>query len=136
MDLAEDEDFLVEVPVDGIGVVDEVPQDFGVVRGGHDDVGSKRPPALTPLPPRTVLHMHRTLSKALKQATDDGLIPHNGASPVKPPHSTIAGAQTLYGAQDIRNMLLEIITPWSLATSRNIKAVPTDVSPVTVPTRV
>src|SRR5829696_9047008 len=50
MDLAEDEDFLVEVPVDGIGVVDEVPQDFGVVRGGHDDVGSKRPPALTPYP--------------------------------------------------------------------------------------
>jgi hypothetical protein len=75
-------------------------------------------------------------AKHSSRPTDDGLIPHNAASPVKPPHSTIAGAQTLYGAQDIRNMLLEIITPWSLATSRNIKAVPTDVSPVTVPTRV
>jgi integrase len=29
------------------------------------------------LAPRTVLHVHRTLSKALKQATDDGLIPRN-----------------------------------------------------------
>jgi integrase len=27
------------------------------------------------LAPRSVLHIHRTLSKALKQATDDGLIP-------------------------------------------------------------
>ena len=27
------------------------------------------------LAPRTVLHIHRTLSRALKQATDDGLIP-------------------------------------------------------------
>src|SRR5215211_1477356 len=36
MDIAEDEDFLVEVPVDGIGVVDEVPQDLRVVCGGHD----------------------------------------------------------------------------------------------------
>jgi integrase len=37
------------------------------------------------LAPRTVLHIHRTLSKALKQATDDGLIPRNAAAPVKPP---------------------------------------------------
>jgi len=37
------------------------------------------------LAPRTVLHIHRTLSKALKQATDDGFIPRNAASPVKPP---------------------------------------------------
>ncbi len=37
------------------------------------------------LAPRTVLHIHRTLSKALKQATDDGLIPRNGAGMVKPP---------------------------------------------------
>jgi integrase len=37
------------------------------------------------LAPRTVLHIHRTLSKALKQATDDGLIPRNAARPVKPP---------------------------------------------------
>jgi hypothetical protein len=29
------------------------------------------------LAPRTVLHIHRTLSKALKQAADDGLIPRN-----------------------------------------------------------
>jgi integrase len=37
------------------------------------------------LAPRTVLHIHRTLSKALKQAHDDGLIPRNVAGPVKPP---------------------------------------------------
>jgi len=37
------------------------------------------------LAPRTVLHIHRTLSKALKQATEDGLIPRNAAGPVKPP---------------------------------------------------
>ncbi len=37
------------------------------------------------LSPRSVLHIHRTLSKALKQATDDGLIPRNAASSVKPP---------------------------------------------------
>jgi integrase len=37
------------------------------------------------LAPRTVLHIHRTLSKALKQATEDGLIPRNAAAPVKPP---------------------------------------------------
>jgi integrase len=37
------------------------------------------------LAPRSVLHIHRTLSKALKQATDDGLIPRNVASLVKPP---------------------------------------------------
>ena len=78
--------------------MDEVPQDFGVVRGGHDDVESKSPPALTPLPPRTVLHTHRTLSKALKQATDDGLIPHNAASPIKPPRS---------GREEIRPLDLE-----------------------------
>jgi integrase len=38
------------------------------------------------LSPRTVLHIHRALSKALKQATDDdGLIPRNAAAAVKPP---------------------------------------------------
>jgi len=37
------------------------------------------------LAPRSVLHIHRTLSKALKQATDEGLIPRNAASSVKPP---------------------------------------------------
>src|SRR5215217_8550567 len=37
------------------------------------------------LAPRSVLHIHRTLSKALKQATDDGLIPRNAAALVKPP---------------------------------------------------
>ena len=37
------------------------------------------------LAPRSVLHIHRTLSKALKQATDDGLIPRNVAASVKPP---------------------------------------------------
>jgi integrase len=37
------------------------------------------------LAPRSVLHIHRTLSKALKQATGDGLIPRNAAAFVKPP---------------------------------------------------
>ena len=37
------------------------------------------------LAPRSVLHIHRTLSKSLKQATDDGLIPRNAARSVKPP---------------------------------------------------
>jgi integrase len=37
------------------------------------------------LAPRTVLHIHRTLSKALKQAVMDGLIPRNAAAAVKPP---------------------------------------------------
>src|SRR5829696_2692337 len=39
------------------------------------------------LSPRSVLHIHRTLSKALKQATDDGLIPRNVTEAVKPPQS-------------------------------------------------
>ncbi len=34
---------------------------------------------------RSVLHLHRTLSKALKQAVADGLIPRNAAASVKPP---------------------------------------------------
>ena len=33
------------------------------------------------------MHLHRTLSKALKQDTDDSLIPRNGTAPVKPPRS-------------------------------------------------
>jgi integrase len=37
------------------------------------------------LAPGSVLHIHRALSKALKQATDDGLIPRNVAGLVKPP---------------------------------------------------
>src|SRR3712207_6229761 len=35
--LAEDDDLLLGVPVEGVGVVDEVAQDLGVVRGGHDE---------------------------------------------------------------------------------------------------
>ena len=34
---------------------------------------------------QSVLHIHRVLSKALKQARDDGLVPRNAAAPVKPP---------------------------------------------------
>jgi integrase len=34
---------------------------------------------------RSVLHIHRILSKALKQAVMNGLIPRNAAAPVKPP---------------------------------------------------
>jgi integrase len=37
------------------------------------------------LAPRTVQYVHRTLSKALKQAVNDGLIPRNAAASVKPP---------------------------------------------------
>jgi integrase len=37
------------------------------------------------LAPRTVLHIHRAFSKALKQAVADGLIPRSPAAPVKPP---------------------------------------------------
>jgi integrase len=37
------------------------------------------------LAPRSVLHLHRTFSKALKQAVDDGLIPRNAAASVRPP---------------------------------------------------
>ena len=37
------------------------------------------------LAPRTVLHIHRAFSKALKQAAADGLIPRNPADPVTPP---------------------------------------------------
>jgi integrase len=39
----------------------------------------------TGLSARTVQYIHRTLSKALKQAVDDGLIPRNAAASVKPP---------------------------------------------------
>ena len=34
---------------------------------------------------RSLLHLHRVLSKALKQAVLDGLVPRNAAAPVKPP---------------------------------------------------
>jgi integrase len=37
------------------------------------------------LAPRTVEYIHRTLSKALKQAVSDALIPRNAAGSVKPP---------------------------------------------------
>ena len=36
MYLAEDDDFLVQVPEEGVRVVDEVPQNLRVVGGGHD----------------------------------------------------------------------------------------------------
>ena len=47
------------------------------------------------LAPRSVLHIHRTLSKALKQATDDGLIPRNAAASVKPPQPRTEEMQPL-----------------------------------------
>ncbi len=34
--VAEDEDLSLHVPVDGVRVVEEVPQHLGIVRGGHD----------------------------------------------------------------------------------------------------
>ncbi len=51
------------------------------------------------LAPRTVLHIHRTLSKALKQATGDGLIPRNAAAPVKPPRPRTEEIRPLDRAQ-------------------------------------
>jgi len=49
----------------------------------------------TGLAPRTVLHIHRTLSKALKQAMMDGLIPCNAAALVKPPRPSREEIQPL-----------------------------------------
>jgi hypothetical protein len=51
------------------------------------------------LAPRSVLHIHRTLSKALKQATDDGLLPRNAAAPVKPPQPRREAARREDGAR-------------------------------------
>ena len=51
------------------------------------------------LAPRSVLHIHRTLSKALKQATDDGLIPRNVAGLVKPPRPRREEIRPLDGEQ-------------------------------------
>jgi integrase len=51
------------------------------------------------LAPRTVLHIHRTLSKALKLATDDGLIPRNAAASVKPPQARREEMQPLSRVQ-------------------------------------
>ncbi|HEV2744683.1 MAG TPA: site-specific integrase, partial [Rubrobacter sp.] len=51
------------------------------------------------LAPRTVLHVHRALSKALKQAHDDGLVPRNAAGPVKPPRPRKEGIRPLNPVQ-------------------------------------
>jgi integrase len=59
------------------------------------------------LAPRTVLHIHRTLSKALKQATDDGLIPRNAAASVKPPQACREEMQPL--SRDQVRMFLDTV---------------------------
>jgi integrase len=59
------------------------------------------------LAPRTVLHIHRTLSKALKQATDDGLIPRNAAASVKPPQARREEMQPL--SRDQVGMFLDTV---------------------------
>jgi integrase len=59
------------------------------------------------LAPRTVLHIHRTLSKALKQATDDGLIPRNAATSVKPPQARKEEMQPL--SRDQVRMFLDTV---------------------------
>ena len=46
-----------------------------------------------------MLHIHRTLSKALKQATDNGLIARNAAASVKPPRSCSEEMQPLSKGQ-------------------------------------
>ena len=51
------------------------------------------------LTPRSVLHVHRTLSKALRQATDDGLVPRNVAGLVKPPRPRSEEIRPLDGEQ-------------------------------------
>jgi integrase len=56
------------------------------------------------LAPRNVLHIHRTLSKALRQATDDGLIPRNAAASVKPPRPRSEEMQPLSRDQ-VRTLL-------------------------------
>jgi integrase len=56
------------------------------------------------LAPRTVLHIHRTLHKALKQAADDGLILRNVASPVKPPQPRREELQPL-SCEQVRTLL-------------------------------
>jgi integrase len=48
-----------------------------------------------------VLHIHRTLSKALKHAVMDGLIPRNAAGPVKPPRPRRVEIRTL-GREQVR----------------------------------
>jgi integrase len=59
------------------------------------------------LAPRSVLHIHRTLSKALKQATDDGLIPRNAATSVKPPQARKEEMQPL--SRDQVRMFLDTV---------------------------
>jgi integrase len=59
------------------------------------------------LAPRTVLHIHRTLSKALKQAADDGLIPRNAAASVKPPQARREEMQPL--SRDQVGMFLDTV---------------------------
>jgi integrase len=56
------------------------------------------------LAPLSVLHIHRTLSKALRQATDDGLIPRNAAASVKPPRPRSEEMQPLSRDQ-VRTLL-------------------------------
>lgn len=53
---------------------------------------------------RSVLHLHRVLSKALKQAVDDGLIPRNAAASVKPPSSRREEIQPL-SREQVRTFL-------------------------------
>jgi integrase len=59
------------------------------------------------LAPRSVLHIHRTLSKALKQATDDDLIPRNAATSVKPPRARSEEMQPL--SRDQVRMFLDTV---------------------------
>jgi integrase len=68
---------------------------------------------------RSVLHIHRTLSKALKQAVMDGLIPRNAAGPVKPPRPRRVEIRAL-GREQVRalssrrreGIALKLYTSW------------------------
>ena len=56
------------------------------------------------LAPRTVQYLHRTLSKALKEATDDAMIPRNAAASVKPPQARKEEIQPL-SRDEVRSFL-------------------------------
>jgi integrase len=63
------------------------------------------------LAPRTVEYIHRTLSKALKQAVNDGLIPRNAAGSVKPPQARREEIQPLDRGQ-VRAFLATVSGDW------------------------
>lgn len=66
-----------------------------------------------PLSPRTVLQVHRILSKALKDAVKLGLVRRNVAAMVEPPRITQYEVRTLTGIRSIRSW-----TKWGIRSTR------------------